>query len=41
LTGGWGGRVELNYTMLGRNTKLNLPPQNAVGVMFGASMPLK
>jgi len=36
-----GGRVELNYTMFGRNTKLATGPTNTVGLMFGALVPLR
>ena len=36
-----GGRVELNYTMFGRNKDLPVPPQNITGVLVGLTMPLK
>ena len=36
-----GGRVELNYTMFGKNTKLATGPTNTVGLMFGALVPLR
>ena len=35
------GRVEMNYTMFGKNTKLGLTSANTLGVMFGVTMPLK
>lgn len=41
LTGALGGRVEMNYTMFGRNTDLALDPTNTFGLMFGATMPLR
>ena len=36
-----GGRLELNYTMFGKNTKLGTAATNTVGLLFGATMPLK
>ena len=41
FSGSWGGRVELNYTMFGKNTKLNTDPQNVFGVMVGVTTPLR
>ena len=41
LTGALGGRVELNYTMFRRNTDLGFDPTNVLGLMFGATMPIK
>lgn len=41
LTGVLGGRVEMNYTVFGKNTDLALDPTNTFGLMFGAMMPLK
>ena len=41
LPGALGGRVELNYTMFGRNTRLLLDPTNVLGLMVGVTMPLK
>jgi hypothetical protein len=38
---GLGGRVETNYTMFGKNTKLGVAPTNTFGLMFGATMALK
>jgi hypothetical protein len=39
--GALGGRVELNYTMFGKNTDLGAAPTNVVGLMFGALVPLR
>ena len=36
-----GGRIELNYTMWGKNTSLPVPPVNVMGLMFGVMVPLK
>jgi hypothetical protein len=36
-----GGRIELNYTMWGKNTDLAIPPVNVLGLMFGVAVPLK
>lgn len=36
-----GGRIELNYTMFGKNADLGIPPVNIMGLMFGAMVPLK
>lgn len=41
MTGSLGGRVEMNYTMFRRNTDLGLDPTNILGLMLGATMPLK
>jgi hypothetical protein len=41
LGGKFGGRVELNYSLFGKNTKLTTPAQNVVGLMVGATLPLK
>jgi hypothetical protein len=41
LGGNFGGRVELNYSLFGKNTKLTTPAQNVVGLMVGATLPLK
>jgi len=41
VLGPLGGRVELNYTMFGKNTKLATGPTNTVGLMFGALVPLR
>jgi hypothetical protein len=47
FSGGWGGRIEANYSMFGKHdnngsaTKLKVAPQNTFGIQFGASMPLK
>lgn len=41
LVAALGGRLEMNYTMFGKNTDLGLSPTNTFGVMFGATMPLK
>lgn len=36
-----GGRIELNYSMFQKNSDLGIAPVNVVGLMFGASVPLK
>jgi hypothetical protein len=36
-----GGRVETNYTLWGKNTKLPLPAQNVFAIMLGVTMPLR
>jgi hypothetical protein len=41
FTNTFGGRIELNYTMFGKNTALPVPPVNVVGLMFGVTVPLK
>lgn len=41
LSGPFGGRVELNYTMFGKNSDLGLAPANVFGVMFGVLAPLE
>lgn len=41
LGGNFGGRVELNYSMFGKNTNVGAAPQNVVGLMLAATMPLK
>ncbi len=41
LTGGLGGRFELDYTMMKENTNLALPPTNTLGLQFAATMPLR
>jgi hypothetical protein len=41
LPGALGGRVELNYTMFGRNSDLLFDPTNVLGLMVGVTMPLK
>ena len=41
LGGNFGGRVELNYSLFGKNTDVAAPPQNVLGLMVGASIPLK
>jgi hypothetical protein len=40
LIGPLGGRVEANYTLFGKSTKLAAPPVNVFGLMIGVSMPL-
>lgn len=40
----WGplsGRVEVNYTMFGKNTDLGTPATNVFGLMFGTTMALR
>lgn len=39
--GNFGGRVELNYSLFGKNTDLAAAPQNVFGLMVGATIPLK
>lgn len=41
LTSGLGGRVELNYTMMGKNDSLGVPPLNTMGLQFAVTMPLQ
>ncbi len=41
LTGPLGGRVELNYTMFGRQQDLGLAPTNTTGLMFAITVPLQ
>jgi len=36
-----GGRVELNYTLFGPSSKLGTRATNTLGLLFGATMPLK
>ncbi|HXM38442.1 MAG TPA: hypothetical protein VN908_07260 [Gemmatimonadales bacterium] len=44
LGSNWGGRVELNYSLFGKKdnsgTGLSVAPQNVVGLLFGAAVPL-
>jgi hypothetical protein len=41
LTSGLGGRFELNYTMMGKNETLGVPPLNTMGLQFAVTMPLR
>lgn len=41
FTRGLGGRVELNYSMMGDNANLLLPPINTFSLLFGVTMPLR
>ena len=41
LTGGLAGRFELNYTMMGKNETLGVPPLNTMGLQFAVTMPLQ
>jgi len=41
LAGGLGGRFEIDYTMMGENTDLLLPPTNTLGLLFGVTMALQ
>jgi hypothetical protein len=41
LGGAFGGRIEANYSLTAKSSKLNTPAVNTLGVMFGAMMPLK
>jgi hypothetical protein len=41
LAGGLGGRFEIDYTMMGKNTDLALPPTNTLGLLFGVTMALQ
>jgi hypothetical protein len=40
LTSGLGGRFEMGYTMMGKNTDLALRPTNTLALQFGVTMPL-
>jgi hypothetical protein len=41
MIAGLGGRFELDYTMMGDNANLGLPPINTFGLQFAATMPLR
>lgn len=41
LTGSLGGRVELDYRMIGSNTNVPLTPVNTLGLQFGVTLPLR
>ena len=41
LGGSFGGRLEADYALNGKSTKLGLPAVNTLSVMLGAMMPLK
>ena len=41
FTSGLGGRVEMGYTMMRKNTNVGLPPTNTFALQFGATMPLR
>ena len=41
LTGPLGGRVEMNYTLWGKNTDLAIAPVNTFGLLFGVLVPLR
>jgi hypothetical protein len=41
VSGPVSARVELNYTMSGKNTDIGLPPINVMGLMLSAMVPLK
>jgi hypothetical protein len=41
FTSGLGGRFEFDYTMLGKNTNVGLPPVNTLGLQLGVTMPLR
>ena len=41
LAGAVGGRFEINYSLSGKSSKLGTPAINTLGLMFGATMPLK
>ncbi len=41
LGGNFGGRVELNYSLFGKNTTVNAAAQNVVGLLVGATLPVK
>lgn len=41
LTGPLGGRVEMNYTLWGRNTDVGTAPINTLGLLFGVLVPIR
>ena len=41
LTGPLGGRVEMNYSLWGRNTDVGTAPINTFGLLFGVLVPLR
>jgi hypothetical protein len=41
LGGAFGGRLEANYSLTAKSSKLGTPAVNTLSVMFGAMMPLK
>jgi len=41
FNGTWGGRVELNYALFAKNTKLGTSAQNIFGVMLGVTTPIR
>ena len=41
FTSGLGGRFEMGYTMMRKNTNVGLPPTNTLALQFGATMPLR
>ena len=41
MGGSWGGRLELNYSVFAKNTSLPVGPQNVVGLLLGATLPVK
>lgn len=41
FTSGLGGRFEMAYTMMRKNTNLGLPATNTLALQFGATMPLR
>lgn len=41
MGGSWGGRLELNYSVFAKNTSVPAGPQNVVGLLVGATLPVK
>jgi hypothetical protein len=41
LTSGLGGRFEMGYTMMAKNTTVGFPPTNTLALQFGVTMPLR
>lgn len=41
FTSGLGGRFEMGYTMMRKNSNVPLPPTNTLALQFGATMPLR
>ncbi len=41
FTSGLGGRFEIGYTMMRKNTNVGLAPTNTLALQFGATMPLR
>jgi len=41
LVGAFGGRLEANYSLTGKSSKIPAPAVNTLSATFGAMMPLK